>query len=156
MSKRPAENEREREEEEESATKRLSAEHTEASSQPSSDTRAWKIFVGGIDQQVTTPELTVYFQQYGATVDCVVMTDRATGRPRGFGFVTFKNQDAFDNALANKSHELRGKWMELKAAEPAGRAPPPASLANTQKNLHISSVQPGTTKEQVLSRRANK
>lgn len=49
------------------------------------DISKYKIFVGGLDPRVTTLELTQYFETFGRTVDCVVMQDRATGRPRGFG-----------------------------------------------------------------------
>ena len=50
---------------------------------------AGKIFVGGLSRETTTSGLQEYFQRFGEISDCVVMKDRTTGLPRGFGFVTY-------------------------------------------------------------------
>ena len=47
------------------------------------------------------------------------MKDRETGKPRGFGFVTFETEEAVDNVLSNlKEHKLMDKWVECKKATP--------------------------------------
>jgi len=48
-----------------------------------------KLFVGGLPPDVTNEEFMVFFQQFGAILDSVVMFDRETKNCRGFGFVTF-------------------------------------------------------------------
>lgn len=50
-----------------------------------------KIFVGGISWQTTEQGMHSYFSRYGKLIDCVLMRDNKTGRPRGFGFVTFED-----------------------------------------------------------------
>jgi RNA-binding protein Musashi len=45
------------------------------------------------------------------------MYDRKTNRSRGFGFVTFDNEDDVRTVL-RQEHEIMGKWVELKRAEP--------------------------------------
>ncbi len=45
------------------------------------------------------------------------MVDRATGSSRGFGFVTFEQVDTVEKVL-KASHELKGKFVEIKRAEP--------------------------------------
>ena len=55
---------------------------------------AGKIFVGGLSRETTTGGLQEYFQRFGEISDCVVMKDRTTGLPRGFGFVTFASPAA--------------------------------------------------------------
>ena len=44
-----------------------------------------KVFVGGLARETTTEGLRGYFERFGDISDCVVMKDRATGLPRGFG-----------------------------------------------------------------------
>lgn len=51
---------------------------------------------------------TRYFTKYGKIVDAVIMRDRATGQPRGFGFVTFEDPDVCDSVVKDK-HVLDGR-----------------------------------------------
>ena len=69
-----------------------------------------RLFVGGLSWNIQTPDLREIFEEVGEVVDCVVMTDRATGRSRGFGFVTMA-----DRKLAQKVID------ELNGAEVDGR-----------------------------------
>ncbi|KAF9685147.1 hypothetical protein SADUNF_Sadunf03G0024200 [Salix dunnii] len=82
-------------------------------------TRTKKIFVGGIPPSLTEDELKEYFSVYGSIVDHQIMLDHKTGRSRGFGFVTFDNEDAVDQIFSeDRTHELGGKQVEIKKAEP--------------------------------------
>jgi RNA-binding protein Musashi len=49
-----------------------------------------------------------YFSQFGEVVECTVMRDGATGRSRGFGFLTFKDPKTV-NIVMVKEHYLDGK-----------------------------------------------
>ncbi|XP_073292102.1 uncharacterized protein [Primulina huaijiensis] len=78
-----------------------------------------KIFVGGIPLSINEDDLREYFSSYGNIVEHQIMLDHQTGRSRGFGFVTFENEDAIDKILAHgRMHELGGKQVEIKRAEP--------------------------------------
>jgi RNA-binding protein Musashi len=57
--------------------------------------------------------------QFGRVVDATLMIDKDTGRPRGFGFVTFDSETAVDNALS-RPLEILGKPIEVKKAQPRG------------------------------------
>ena len=47
------------------------------------------------------------------------MLEKSTKKPRGFGFVTFKNQDAATKLLENSENlKIRGKWVDCKLAVP--------------------------------------
>ena len=46
-------------------------------------------------------------------VDCVIMCDPHTRKPRGFGFVTYDSTTAVDRACVNKFHELNGPHASL-------------------------------------------
>ncbi|KAJ6730175.1 NUCLEOTIDE-BINDING ALPHA-BETA PLAIT DOMAIN-CONTAINING PROTEIN-RELATED [Salix viminalis] len=83
--------------------------------------RTKKIFVGGLASSLTEEQFKNYFEQFGRTVDVVVMQDSLTNRPRGFGFVTFDSEESVDKVLLNGSHELNGKRVEVKKAVPKDR-----------------------------------
>lgn len=53
-----------------------------------------------------------YFSQFGEVIDCQVMRDGATGRSRGFGFLTFKDPKTV-NIVMVKEHTLDGKLVSL-------------------------------------------
>ena len=55
------------------------------------DDTVGKLFVGGLSWQTTEDGLRFYFEKYGELVDVALMTDKRTGQPRGFGFVSFKD-----------------------------------------------------------------
>ncbi|KAJ1609857.1 RNA recognition motif (RRM)-containing protein [Cryptosporidium canis] len=77
-----------------------------------------KIFVGGLPD-LTLEEFKIYFQRFGIIKDAVLITDKNSGRSRGFGFVTFESVDAVNNVTKfYNSHYLKGKWVECKRALP--------------------------------------
>lgn len=94
-----------------------------------------KVFVGGLSRETTTDGLRGYFERFGDISDCVVMKDRSTGAPRGFGFVTYASQ-LVANRVVHHRHVVDGKEVEAKQAVPrdsdslapgmpGARGPPP-------------------------------
>jgi RNA recognition motif-containing protein len=71
---------------------------------------------------VTSDEFRSFFEQFGSVVDSVVMFDRITTRSRGFGFVTFEDPACCSRLLGFGRVEMRGKWVEIKSAEPKSTA----------------------------------
>lgn len=61
------------------------------------DDTAGKLFVGGLSWQTTEEGLRYYFDKYGELSDVALMTDKRTGQPRGFGFVSFKDHAGAKN-----------------------------------------------------------
>mmetsp|Transcript_149184 Transcript_149184/g.212040 ORF Transcript_149184/g.212040 Transcript_149184/m.212040 type:complete len:207 (-) Transcript_149184:92-712(-) len=87
-----------------------------------------KIFVGGLPQDCPQEMLTDYFGKFGAITDVVVMTDRNTGRCRGFGFVTFESEDSVEMVMAQHAdHQILGKWVDCKRATKEGSKGVPPS-----------------------------
>ncbi|TGZ85622.1 RNA-binding domain-containing protein [Ascodesmis nigricans] len=80
-----------------------------------------KIFVGGVSQDATESDFREYFTQFGRVLDATLMMDKDTGRPRGFGFVTFDSEAAVENALNHPNLEILGKAIEVKKAQPRGK-----------------------------------
>ena len=81
--------------------------------------RTSKIFVGGVSQEANEQIFKDYFAQYGRVIDATLMMDKDTGRPRGFGFVTFDSEAAVENTL-NGDLTILGKPIEVKKAQPRG------------------------------------
>ncbi|RUP48062.1 hypothetical protein BC936DRAFT_145008 [Jimgerdemannia flammicorona] len=81
-----------------------------------------KIFVGGIAPEVTEDEFKDYFSQFGHVIDATLMTDRETGRPRGFGFITFESDKGVEEAMKRTDLAIRDKQIEVKKAMPKHKA----------------------------------
>ncbi|MFS7942507.1 putative RNA recognition motif domain, nucleotide-binding alpha-beta plait domain superfamily [Helianthus anomalus] len=62
-----------------------------------------------------------YFGKYGEITDSVIMKDRLTGRPRGFGFITYADPSVVDIVIA-ETHVISGKQVEIKRMIPKGSA----------------------------------
>lgn len=75
--------------------------------------------MGGVSQDATEEIFKDYFAQYGRVIDATLMMDKDTGRPRGFGFVTFDSESAVDKTL-NGDLNILGKPIEVKKAQPRG------------------------------------
>jgi RNA recognition motif-containing protein len=76
-----------------------------------------KLYVGNISFQTTSEELTQAFGQYGAVTSAQVVTDRETGRSRGFAFVEMA--DGGDEAIAAMNGALLGgRTLTVNEAKP--------------------------------------
>jgi RNA recognition motif-containing protein len=75
--------------------------------------------VGGIPYELTKSEFTDYFSKFGEIDDSIIMLEKNTGNPRGFGFVTYTSEEAADSVLDRyDNHYIKGKWVEVKIATP--------------------------------------
>jgi RNA recognition motif-containing protein len=76
-----------------------------------------KIYVGNLPWRATDAQLTQLFGAHGEVIDARIVTDRETGRSRGFGFVTMANADAAQNAIrALNGHSLEGRSLVVNEA----------------------------------------
>lgn len=81
-----------------------------------------KIFVGGLSWDTNDQGLHEAFSRFGDIVEAKVITDRDTGRSRGFGFVTFEGEDAVENAINEMNGtELDGRTLKVDQANERGR-----------------------------------
>jgi len=77
-----------------------------------------KLFVGGLSWNTTDDGLRQAFERFGEITEARIITDRETGRSRGFGFVTFTDGQAATGAIAEMDGtELDGRNIKVNEAE---------------------------------------
>ena len=77
------------------------------------------IFVGNLPYSATEDQLQSLFEQHGAVARVKIITDRETGRSRGFGFVEMDNDDEGDRAIdATNGADLDGRSLNVNEARP--------------------------------------
>ena len=78
-----------------------------------------KIYVGNLPHSTTEAELRNLFEAHGAVEKITLVTDRDTGRSRGFGFVEMTNASEANKAIeALNSTELGGRTLNINEAKP--------------------------------------
>lgn len=76
--------------------------------------------MGGVSQDASESDFKEFFMKFGRVLDATLMMDKDTGRPRGFGFVTFDNEMAVERTLEGPLAILN-KPIEVKRAQPRGK-----------------------------------
>ena len=79
---------------------------------------AQKLYVGNLSFNVDEEGLRTIFSQFGEVVSANIITDRDTGRPRGFGFVEMENHQAAIDALNGKEVEGRALTVNIARDRP--------------------------------------
>ncbi|XP_061123673.1 RNA-binding protein 24 isoform X2 [Syngnathus typhle] len=80
------------------------------------DTTYTKIFVGGLPYHTTDSSLRKYFEVFGEIEEAVVITDRQTGKSRGYGFVTMSERSAADRACKDPNPIIDGRKANVNLA----------------------------------------
>jgi RNA recognition motif-containing protein len=80
-----------------------------------------KLYIGNLAFSITQDALKEAFAPIGEIEEVVLVSDRETGRSRGFGFVTYKNDEDGDKAIAEMNgKELEGRAIKVSEARPPG------------------------------------
>jgi RNA recognition motif-containing protein len=84
-----------------------------------------KLFVGGLSFTTSNESLRDAFARFGTVNSALVMTDRETGRSRGFGFVEMSTEEEAERAIGGlNGKSLDGRAIRVDKATPRGSAPP--------------------------------
>ena len=75
------------------------------------------IFVGNLAYSVTQADLQTLFEEFGAVQSAALISDRETGRSRGFGFVEMDNADADAAIKALNGKDVGGRNIKVNQAE---------------------------------------
>jgi len=82
------------------------------------------LYVGNLSFDATEEEVREFFEQHGTVLAVRLVTDRDTGRPRGFGFVEMDDEDADKEAEATNGVEFGGRTLRVDEAREKGPRPP--------------------------------
>ncbi len=83
-----------------------------------------RIYVGNLPFSASEDEVRNLFGEYGAVNSVSLITDRETGRPRGFGFVEMENGEEADTAISNlHQHQMDGRSLNVNEARPRESRP---------------------------------
>lgn len=77
-----------------------------------------KLFVGSLPWSINSDGLRELFAQYGEITEAMVISDRDTGRSKGFGFVTFASEESAQKALEMDGKEVEGRTIVVNIAKP--------------------------------------
>lgn len=77
-----------------------------------------KIFVGSLPWSINNDSLKQLFAEFGEITEAVVITDRDTGRSKGFGFVTFAKAEDAQKALEMGGKSVEGRTIVVNLAKP--------------------------------------
>lgn len=102
----------------------FSAEVSRTQTAHSEATRLKNIFVGNLDFNTSEEELRQLFEAYGQVDRVSIMTDRETGRSRGFGFVEMVNAEDGEKAIAAlNGTQVGGRKLNVNEARPKAERP---------------------------------
>ena len=78
-----------------------------------------KLYVGNLPYTIDSDGLRQMFSEFGEIVDAIVITDKYSGRSKGFGFVTFAKEEMADAAVKGMAEkEIEGRKVIVNVARP--------------------------------------
>ena len=78
-----------------------------------------RLFVGSLPWAITSEDLKKLFERIGPVTDAVVLTDKKTGKSKGYGFVEMTNANEVSTAVAKfNGYDLQGRNLVVNQAEP--------------------------------------
>ncbi|KAJ4962914.1 hypothetical protein NE237_022853 [Protea cynaroides] len=93
---------------------------------PFGDTTYTKVFVGGLAWETQSGTLRRFFEQFGEILEAVVITDKNTGRSKGYGFVTFRDPESARRACADPNPVIDGRRANCNLASLGRPRPVPS------------------------------
>ncbi|KAI6206283.1 hypothetical protein M3Y94_00891200 [Aphelenchoides besseyi] len=124
-----------------------------ASEQPAKlnddDERLCKIFIGGLAMETAKENLREFYSQFGEVVDSVVMYDLHTQRSRCFGFITFANKEAVDEAMNHRPHVIDDKKVDAKRAIPRNEQTVRGETNVSTSRLYVAGITEQLTEEKL-------
>ena len=78
-----------------------------------------KIYVGNLPYSISEEKLKELFSEYGEVSEVVIIKDKYSGRSKGFGFVTFNEEEAAKKAISELNEkDIEGRALKVNEARP--------------------------------------
>lgn len=97
---------------------------------------AKKLYVGNLSYSTTSDGLKTAFAKAGAVLSANVITDKMTGRSRGFGFVEMEDADADKAVQSLNGSDLDGRTLTVNEARPMTEKPPRRSFDRGERQSY--------------------
>lgn len=107
------------------------------------DTTFTKVFVGGLAWETPTEEMRRYFEQFGDILEAVIISDKNTGKSKGYGFVTFRDPESARRACDNPNPVIDGRRANCNIASLGRPRPSPPRGRNQGGNIPYHQQQGG-------------
>ncbi|KAK8580350.1 hypothetical protein V6N13_143459 [Hibiscus sabdariffa] len=108
------------------------------------DTTFTKVFVGGLAWETPTEEMRTYFEQFGEILEAVIITDKNTGKSKGYGFVTFRDPESARRACVEPNPVIGGRRANCNIASLGRPRPSPPRGRNQGSSPFQGVAQQGT------------
>ncbi|XP_077209781.1 uncharacterized protein LOC143845357 [Tasmannia lanceolata] len=108
---------------------------------PFGDTTYTKVFVGGLAWETQSETMHRYFEPFGEILEAVVISDKNTGRSKGYGFVTFRDPESARRACADPSPVIDGRRANCNLASLGRPRPPPPYGRLRSANPYYGGIQ---------------
>ncbi|KAG8371869.1 hypothetical protein BUALT_Bualt12G0007800 [Buddleja alternifolia] len=122
----------------------------EIKSVASADPALRKLFVRGLAWDTTSETLCDAFQEHGEIEEGAVIYDKATGKSRGYGFITYKDMESAQRALKAPSKMIDGRMAVCNLAS-EGLTSTTIAPDQAQRKLYIGGLSPEITSEMLLA-----
>ncbi|KAK8684044.1 hypothetical protein V6N13_040081 [Hibiscus sabdariffa] len=110
---------------------------------PFGDTTFTKVFVGGLPWEAPTEGMRRYFEQFGEILEAVIITDKITGKSKGYGFVTFRDPDSARRACVDPNPVIYGRRANCNIASFGKPSPLQPRGRNQDNSPYQGAVQQG-------------
>lgn len=91
-----------------------------------------KLFIGNLSNETSSAELSTLFSQVGTVESCQLITDRDTGRSKGFGFIEMNSKESADAAKEKfNGQDLHGRALKVNDAKPKSETRNPAGYSGS-------------------------
>jgi len=111
-----------------------------------------RLYLGNLSYETDESRLRTLFSEFGEVTDVFLPSDRMSGRPRGFGFVTFADRTAAEAAVAKMDNtDLDGRAIRVNESRPRGDGPGFNASGAANVKLYVGNLAYETTEDQVRS-----
>ena len=107
-----------------------------------------KLFVGGLNYLSLRDDIKSYFETYGKVESCSLLTDKVTGRSRGFAFVSIRDPNkVLEKKILSRKHEINGKIVDVKIAVEGKKR---EEMMDSTKKIFVGALEPSVTQEDLI------
>ena len=107
-----------------------------------------KLFVGGLNYLSLRDDIKSYFETFGKVQSCSLLTDKTTGKSRGFAFVSIRDPNGIlEQKILSRKHEINGKIVDVKLALEGKKR---EEMMDSSKKIFVGALDPSVTDKDLI------